>query len=153
MSPVTSSVKLPVERFSTPLNESLPVAPASLPVPLMLDVVAWNSPVATSNVPDTWAVKVALLTVKTMVPSNEATVPEKPVMTKEARVVPWSRPPPMICAVVCPPEILTDAFRVDVVAGNRPASCRRYGGSDDDEQRQDQNCLSSLQRCTSPWES
>jgi hypothetical protein len=62
----------------------------------MLDVVAWNWPVAMSNVPATCAVKVPLLTAKTMVPSNDATVPEMPVMTKEACVVPWRRPPPMI---------------------------------------------------------
>jgi hypothetical protein len=71
ISPVTLSVKAPVERSSTPLNERLPVAPASLPVPLMLDVVAWNWPVAMSNVPATCAVKVPLLTAKTLVPSND----------------------------------------------------------------------------------
>jgi hypothetical protein len=70
-------------RSSTPWSVRLPVAPTSFPVPAMVDEVAAKAPVATSNVPASSAVRVALLTVNTIVPWNDATVPEKPVILEE----------------------------------------------------------------------
>ena len=76
---VTSSTKLPSARFSTPLRESEPVAPASFPLEAETGPEAVNAPSATSSVPATVTVSVPRFTVKTTVPAIDATVPEKPV--------------------------------------------------------------------------
>src|SRR6266508_1195577 len=76
--------------------------PANGPVPGRLGDVALKAPVARSSVPGTVAVNVARLVVNVIVPAKDATVPDSPVIWNDAAVVPWSRPPSLICATVRP---------------------------------------------------
>ena len=69
MLPVMSSVKLPSVRFSTPVNESGPVAPASFPVLPTIGPDAPKLPVATLNNPERLTVSVPCFVVNTTVPA------------------------------------------------------------------------------------
>ena len=101
--PVTVSVKRPVCRSCTPANVTVPVTRRKTPVPVRLVEVERNAPDTTSNVPTVCAVSLPIGVVNTIGPVNEAVVPEMPVITNEALVVPSRRPCVVIVAVVLPP--------------------------------------------------